>query len=259
MRPEAAEIIELPEARARRERFESALGRQFDPEVLARVKIGERARAEAARLNDPSFEVRERAVRALLDDSVTDQEVHALLDRGSFDDEAHERLLSVALRRILERPRGALGIRMGTSPPPRPGVLVQATIPGMPADKVLRAGDVIETLDGRALTDSSELAEGLQAHGPGNEVALTVLRTEQDPQGRPMRGADGQPVQRRIELRVPLGNANDLDRAEPGMQGGFGVAQNLVNQQRRVLCEVVRERFTRPLPTPVAVTPAPAP
>lgn len=250
--PPQIEMVEMPDMRERRERFAASAGRQFERSALARVKVDERVRAEAANLSDPAFEVRERASRALLDAAIDDLQIWALLDRDQLDDEAHDRMLAVAVRRVLEKPRGALGIRMGNAPTATPGVIVQATIPGMPADRVLRTGDVIETLDGRSLADSADLAESLQGHAPGTEVSLTVLRTERDAKGNELRGADGKPVRRRMNFKVPLGNANDLDRADPGMPG---MATNMVNQQRRAMAEVLRVRFERPLPVPVVVTP----
>lgn len=251
-----AEIVEMPEVRARRERFQSGLDRAIDREALRGVTVSERAREASARLCDPSFEAREAAVRALLDPSVSDDEVLALLVRDALDDEGHARLLSVAVRRVIEKPRGALGVRMGNGPATRPGVVVQSTLPGMPAEKVLRAGDLIEQVDGRALQDSTDLVSALQSLPPGTEVALLVLRPERDPQGRPILGPDGKPVERRMEFRVPLGNANDLDRLEPGVPRGMGAGMNLVNEERRLRAEFIRQRFARPLP--VAVRPEPA-
>ena len=246
----------MPAARARRERLEASAAESIGASALALVKVGDRAREAAARLSDPGFEVREAACRALLDRSIGDAEIYALLERGEFDDEAHSRLLSVAVRRVLEKPRGALGVRMGPSPPPRPGVLVQSTLPGMPAEKVLLAGDVIETLDGKALAESNDLVEGLQQRAPGAEITVTVLRTERDAKGKPLAGPDGKPVERRLEFRIPLGNANDLDTADPGLPRGMGVGMNMVNEQRRMQAEFVRARFDRPLPQAVPVAPA---
>lgn len=255
-RPNGPEVVEMPGARSRRERLEASTVEALDRSALAMVKFGERARAEAARLSDPSFEVREAASRALLDRSIGDGEIFALLDRGELDDEAHARLLSVAVRRMLDRPRGALGVRMGNSPPTRPGVLVQATLPGMPADKVLLPNDVIEAIDGKPLVESTDLVDALQQMAPGAEIAITVLRTERDAQGRPLAGPDGKPVERRMEFRLPLGNANDLDKSDPGLPRGMGAGMNMVNEQRRMQAEFVRVRFERPLPRAVRPTSA---
>lgn len=254
-RPNPAEIVEVPAVRARRERVAASFAELVDRKVLALVKIGGRARDAAARLSDARFEVREAACRELLDRSIGDAEILAMLDRGELDDEAHARLLSVAVRRVLEMPRGALGVRMGPSPPPRPGVLVQSTLPGMPASKVLLSGDVIEALDGQPLEDPNDLVSGLQQKAPGTEIAITVLRTERDAKGKPLAGPDGKPVERRLEFRVPLGNANDLDAGDPGLPRGLGAGMNMVNEQRRMQAEFVRAHFERPLPQAVRVAP----
>lgn len=254
-RPNAPEVVEMPGARSRREKLEASAAESLDRSALGLVKVSDRARAESARLSDPSFEVREAAGRALLDRSIGDGELFVLLDRGELDDEGHARLLAVAVRRMLDKPRGALGVRMGNSPPARPGVLVQATLPGMPAEKVLLPNDVIEALDGKPLAESTDLVDALQQLAPGSEITVTVLRAERDAQGRPLAGPDGKPVERRMEFKLPLGNANDLDKPDPGMPRGVGAGMNMVNEQRRLQAEFVRVRFERPLPRAVTVAP----
>lgn len=255
MRPNAAEVMELPGLRNRRERMSASTIEAVDRSALAAVKPSARMLAEVKRLSDPSFDAREQASRALLDRSIADAEVWALLDRGELDDEAHARLLTVAVRRVMEKPRGALGVRMGNAPLPRAGVLVQSTLPGMPADKVLLPNDLIETLDGKPLSETTDLVDALQQLAPGAEIQLVVVRAERDAQGRPLAGPDGKPVERRLEFKIPLGNANDLDKVDPGMPRGMGGGMNMINDQRRLQAEVVRARFERPLPKAVPVPP----
>jgi serine protease Do len=57
------------------------------------------------------------------------------------------------------------------------GVLISDVTPGSPAAKVgLRRGDVILTLDGKPMTDSSQLRNHVAAKEPGSKVALDILR-----------------------------------------------------------------------------------
>ena len=243
-------LIDMPGAREQRERLESALN-----QGLAAVRVSEAVQALVARLSDPAFAERQKACEALLSPAIADAEIWALLDRGALDDEAHERLLRVAVRRVLEKPRGALGVRMGNAPAEHPGVLVQQTLPGLPADGVLKPGDVIETVDGRAVRNTLDLVDGLQTKVPGTEVAVTVLRTERDAQARPVVGPDGKPVTRRIDFRLPLGNANDLDRFDPaGGRAAPGLGNmNMALEQRREQAALLQRRFERALPEWVAV------
>lgn len=249
-------LVDMPGAREQRDRLETALNRS-----LASVRVSGDVQSMVARLADPSFTERQKASEGLLSPSIDDAEIWAMLDRGALDDEAHERLLRVAVRRVLEKPRGALGVRMGNSPADHPGVLVQATLPGLPADGVLKPGDVIETVDGRAVRTTLDLVDGLQTKVPGTEVALTVLRTERDAQGRPVVGPDGKQVARRMDFRLPLGNANDLDRFEPaGGRAAPGLGNmNMALEQRREQAAVLQRRFERPLPEWIAVPSVPEP
>ena len=67
-----------------------------------------------------------------------------------------------------------------------------------------------------------------------------------------VRGADGRPVRRRIELKIALGNADDLDRIERGLPQQ---ANNLVKMRRQQQADAIRQRFTRPLPQAVRAQP----
>lgn len=226
---------------------------------LAQVRVSERVQALVRSLESPSFAEREAASRALLDGSIADPEILALLDRGTLGDEAHERLLRVAVRRALERPRGALGVRMANAAADRPGVLVQQTIPGLPADGVLMQGDVIERINDAPVRSTEELADALQMLAPGAEVLVVVLRDERDAQGRPVPGPDGQPMRRRREFRMALGNAADLDKADPMPQGAWPPGMrnaNLPLDRRRAQALMIEARFARALPPATVVSPA---
>jgi len=55
-------------------------------------------------------------------------------------------------------------------------VSVVSTVPGYPASKVLKAGDVIEAVDGKPVTDQTSLSSMIMAHPTGTVITLEVLR-----------------------------------------------------------------------------------
>jgi len=252
-------MAEMPDFARRRQQAQLVMLESLSSDRLEKVRIGAATQALVAQLDDPSFQVREAASKSLRALTIDDAEVWALLDRRQLSPEAHERLLNVARQRANEKPRGALGVRMGNSPMTRPGVLVQGTLPDMPADKILKVGDVIERLDGVQLNDSNDLAEGLQMRAPGHEVKLSVLRTERDAQGRPLLGPDGKQVERRLDFTVALGDAENLDRFDAQEARAMGNANmnrnNLPLQQRAWQISAIMQRFS--LRPAAAVIPEP--
>ncbi len=57
------------------------------------------------------------------------------------------------------------------------GVLVQQVAPGGPADKAgLKAGDIITTIDGRAIKDGDDLVNEITSRRPGSTIRLGYLR-----------------------------------------------------------------------------------
>jgi len=55
-------------------------------------------------------------------------------------------------------------------------VTVVSTVSGYPASKVLKAGDVIEAVDGKPVTGQTSLSSMITAHPAGSTLTLTVLR-----------------------------------------------------------------------------------
>jgi PDZ domain-containing protein len=53
---------------------------------------------------------------------------------------------------------------------------IVTTVPGYPASKVLKAGDVIEAVDGKTVTGEQSLSSMITAHPAGSVLTLTVLR-----------------------------------------------------------------------------------
>lgn len=257
-RPRMVELNpEIAGARERRERMEVRAIEAMNPRRLQSVQVSARVRALVQELDATSFEAREAAVAALLDAAIDDAEVWAMLDRGGLGDESHERLVQVAVRRAQDKPRAALGVSMAQAPADRGGVLIQSTVPGLPADGVLQAGDVIERINDTPVRSSEEVADVLEQFAPGTEVRLIVVRAERDPKGRPLVGPDGRPAERRREFRMALGNAIELERGDPGVRQVPGMrGQNIPLDRRRAQAAIVQRRFTRRLPEAIVVPPA---
>ena len=257
-RPRMVELNpEIAGARERRERMEVRAIEAMNPRRLQSVQVSARVRALVQELDATSFEAREAAVAALLDAAIDDAEVWAMLDRGGLGDESHERLVQVAVRRAQDKPRAALGVSMAQAPADRGGVLIQSTVPGLPADGVLQAGDVIERINDTPVRSSEEVADVLEQYAPGAEVRLIVVRAERDPKGRPLVGPDGRPAERRREFRMALGNAIELERGDPGVRQVPGMrGQNIPLDRRRAQAAIVQRRFTRRLPEAIVVPPA---
>ncbi len=55
-------------------------------------------------------------------------------------------------------------------------VTVVSTVPGYPASKALKAGDVIEAVDGKPVDGQTSLSSMITAHPAGTVLTLTVLR-----------------------------------------------------------------------------------
>jgi PDZ domain-containing protein len=55
-------------------------------------------------------------------------------------------------------------------------VVVLQTVPGYPADGVLKAGDVITAVDGQPVASQSDLSTLISAHPAGSTLTVTVLR-----------------------------------------------------------------------------------
>jgi serine protease Do len=86
------------------------------------------------------------------------------------------------------------------------GALVSNVAPAGPADQAgLKPGDVVRSVDGRAVETSSDLSSRVAAKGPGARVGLDVLRD----------GAD-----RRIDVK--LGTFPDEDQAQASTGEGHG-------------------------------------
>jgi hypothetical protein len=189
--------------------------RMWDPSSVGRVALPQPLLECIARLDDSRFEVRQRASAELESGTFPLEELIAALVRGRLSPEQHARLVAAACTRALAMPRGALGIRMQSSMDRvRPGVEISMLLPGMPAERVLRAGDRIERIGDVAVETSEQLVTMIQSRTPGETVSLTVARPRRDERGRIQVGEDGMTVEDRVGVEVELADAAELERFE---------------------------------------------
>ena len=162
-----------------------------------------------------SWTARNAAHATLLKDEKCSQAwLEEVLEDASLSLETRSRLLQILVDRIIARPGGGLGIRMELLPIVRRGgltyeVKVVELIKGMPAEKHLKIGDVIERLDGFLLSSRTALQEIVQSKSPKEVVVIQVRRKIVDVDGKPQL-IGGIPSYEKKEILVPLGRANLL-------------------------------------------------
>lgn len=218
------------------------------------------------RLASPEWSVREAAYEELLALPMPEAQPFLVdrLERGGLDPEQRHRLVDVACRRLTEQQRGALGIRMGWIRGGRvEGMRVDALVPGLPAIKVLRVGDIIEQVNDEPLLDRDSLGEIVQSLKPGTSVRLRVARPVLDETGRPRRDRNGLPVTRPIDVSLKLASMDELEAAEAAMaeQGEMGAMRNMrsnrVQHEREITARIVRQEVIGPAATVVRLPPVP--
>lgn len=214
---------------------------------LARVEVPAELVRLARQFDADSYVERASAREQILARKPSPQELMALLLRRDISNDARHGLVSILELRIMQAPRGALGIRMDGPFMRETGVRVTGLVPGMPAERVLKVGDLVYSVDGRQLLDRSDLIRAVQALPPGLEVELAVRRTARDAEGKVVMGDDGRERVDELKIKLRLGSTDDLDdRGDP--QGG-GVV-NAMTGARLGQIEEARRRF---LPTPTVV------
>lgn len=210
----------------------------WEADALALLTADPRVEALVRALDAASFDERRAATEALLDRAIPDAQVWLRLSRGGLSTEAHRRLLWIGQSRIMNAPRGALGIQMAGRFGDVDGVTVTALIPNMPARKVLQPGDRIVAIDGQAISVSQQLTNIVQLKRPGETIRLTVMRGERDAEGRVVGGPDGRPLEHRLDVDMEVGSYDDLSRfGDPGM------ASTLVDSGRERLAERLAAAF----------------
>jgi putative serine protease PepD len=72
---------------------------------------------------------------------------------------------------------GYLGVAMGDATGGQDGAVVQEVTPDSPAARAgFQPGDVVVSIDGKAVQDRSELVAAIRGHKPGDKVTLVVVR-----------------------------------------------------------------------------------
>jgi hypothetical protein len=207
---------------------------------LSRIDVSADLVRLARQFDSDAFAERASAREQLIARKPSPDELMALLLRKDLSNDARHAIVSVLEQRIMEAPRGALGIRMEGPLMRSTGVRVTGLVPGMPAERVLQVGDLISSVEGQPLLDRSDLIRAVQSLPPGVEVNLVVRRTKRDAEGKVMVGDDGLERIDELKLKLRLGSTEDLN--ERGDAQGGGVV-NAMAPQRQAQIQEARQRF----------------
>ncbi|MFZ0757471.1 MAG: S16 family serine protease [Trebonia sp.] len=114
--------------------------------------------------------------------------------------------------------------------------VVISTHPGYPASTVLKAGDVIEAVNGKPVTGPASLSSAISAHPAGSELQLTVLREGQtlslqvatkDSGGKPIIGIEVQ-QQYKFPFTVTI-DVGNIGGPSAGMMVALGIIDMLTS------------------------------
>lgn len=155
-----------------------------------------------AKLDDPSLTERERATDAIRNaPGLTLRDVEGLARREALTPEQRVRLSQVGQAVFMREPRAAMGVQFaGTMDEADGQVQINAPTQGFDSARVLRAMDIIRTIDGIRIHNNAEARAAIISHDPGDTVQLDIIR-------------NGQPG----TVRIRLGNYADL-RNSYGLQ-----------------------------------------
>lgn len=113
-------------------------------------------------------------------------------------------------------------------------VEVLSTVAGYPASKVLKAGDVIETVDGQPVTGASSLSSVINQHPAGTTLQLQVLRKGQaltiPVAGKSSGGSAVIGVQVQQQYKFPINvriTVGDIGGPSAGMMFALGIVDVL--------------------------------
>ncbi|HRP64188.1 MAG TPA: PDZ domain-containing protein [Phycisphaerales bacterium] len=182
-----------------------------DEELLA-VPVSDEVRRLVALLDSDDYTEREQAMQSLITTRESNRQLYAVLagSEGPLSVEQRQRVLGALIERLINTPRGALGIRMDTGGPGREvnEVRIVDLIPGLPAERVLRIGDRITHIDDQPISLADDLISLVQSRRPGESVNLTVLRPNLPGQ---------EPGDTKLHLSVELGSSELLVDPLSGM------------------------------------------
>lgn len=188
----------------------------FDLKKVAAVAVPNEVRRLIGQLAVDDFVLRTDATMKLRRNPAPDESLMAVLAQGGLLEEQRVRLLGILEWRILNRSRGAVGVRMTTRPLGQApeGIEISEVLPGLPAERVLKVGDVLQRLDGRRAVRNEDLILQVQQMRPGEKIVVDLLR----PVGEPEPGKGGELVKgvggrwyERVEVEIVLGSYEQLN------------------------------------------------
>ena len=183
------------------------------------------------RLGDPSYAAREAATAELLGGSFDNAEIYAVLSRKDLTAEQRHRLLSVVRERLLNTPRGAVGIKVDRRWLPEK-VVIEELLPDLPARDVLQVGDRITHLRGVPLDSWEVFVDTVQSSVPGTKILVRVerLASGRRPSRRDIADKPAEPQYTHLDIELRLGSADHLlDPVTGRPQGGGPV---VIRRQR---------------------------
>jgi hypothetical protein len=195
---------------------------------LRAIEIPSGLDALVDRLGSASYAEREEATAELLSRSIDNTAIYAVFAQRPLTPEQRHRLLSVVRERLLNAPRGAVGIKIDNRWRLQGRIVVEELLPDLPARDVLEVGDRITHINGRLLADWGEFVDRVQSSEPGRKITLTVQRLVKD--GRPGQAPEleaEEPQYEQLEIDLVLGSAEQLIDPVTGrpQQGGSVVTR----------------------------------
>lgn len=228
------------------------------PQEVEGVRVGPELERLVAELDHADFAQREAAMRRLCDDGRVEQlQIYAVLARKALSAEQRHRLMTVVRQRLIDRPRGAVGINMNFEmlEPGDPGggigaVVVMSVVPGLPADGRLRRGDRITHVDGEQLFNTNDLIRRVQGKLPGETVELVVQRPipigAEEPakqvEGPEAPGPPAAPRMETLRFTLVLASTDDLETASGTPQALVGPVVNDRQAEAAAAAEVYGPR-----------------
>ncbi|MDZ4755805.1 MAG: PDZ domain-containing protein [Phycisphaerae bacterium] len=183
-------------------------------EELQKTVVSEETAALIRQLDASDYHARRAASEQLLNIDTRVEELLSALARGGLSTEQANRLLGVTYHRIVNAPRGALGIQMSNAHQAA-GVRITRVIAGFPAEKRIMVDDLIVAIDGQAVGSVDDVRMLVQGLAPGTIVRVELVRAERDARGKQKVDDRDNPLTRRIQVLIPLGSKRELDAAEP--------------------------------------------
>lgn len=183
------------------------------PAELAAVEIDPVLDAIVDALGDSSYAAREAANAQLIASSLENLQLYAVLARRELTAEQRHRLLSALRERLLNTPRGAVGIKVDQRWRRENKVVVEDLLPDLPAREVLQVGDRITHLEGEPLESWIVFVRAVQSKVPGAKITFTVERlvSGRRPQRRDV-GVEAAPDPKyeTFQVELELGSADLL-------------------------------------------------